>query len=169
MHHWSVAMNCSMLWCDREESSLIGEMQRNVLRECCFGLKVKVVRGTRQTKWPAASGIAEASNRGVEFRLRQRRSPPSAVPPSSEGLSKVKVIDLMIKCYLYRHHTISKCQKTSHIKSSRSWIIGRKSLSMDISIEKTKDGPRAGFWVVCSYFSLTSIQGNLECNGVRRI
>jgi hypothetical protein len=61
-------MGCSMLWCDREESSLIGEMQGNVLRECCFGLKVKVVRGTRQTKWPAAAGIAQASNRGVEFR-----------------------------------------------------------------------------------------------------
>ena len=54
-----------MLWYDREESSLIGEMQGNVLCEGCFGLQVKVVRGTRQTKWPAAAGTAQASNRGV--------------------------------------------------------------------------------------------------------
>jgi len=59
-------MGFSMLWYDREESSLIGEMQGNVLCECCFGLQVKVDRGTRQTKWPAAAAIAQASNRGVK-------------------------------------------------------------------------------------------------------
>jgi hypothetical protein len=82
-------------------------MQGNVLRECCFGLKVKVVRGTRQTKWPAAAGIAQASNRGVEFRVQQRRSPRDG-PPTSEGLSKMKVIDLVMECYFHGHHTIFK-------------------------------------------------------------
>lgn len=152
MHHWTVAMGCSMLWRDREESRLIGEMQGNVLRECCFGLKVKVVRGTRQTKWPAAAGIAQASNRGVEFRVRQRRSPP-ITPPSSEGLSKMEVINLVIKCYRCYRHTMFKYSKTSHMKLSRSRIIGRKSLSMYISIDKTKGRPLAGFGLYAVFLS----------------
>jgi len=45
LHHLTVAMACSMLWYDREESGLIGEMQGNVVCECYFGLQVKVVRG----------------------------------------------------------------------------------------------------------------------------